>query len=132
MPTLGDVFRVYVKPSLDGLMVVRKRNTRQKSAAVAASKARVADAPRIIGDYPARIAHENLVRADKCPTQYVYEPGKGYVAKPVCPAKLMKAELRKVMTELHRKGGARSMKPTAPPAAATEEYFAPPPLRGRE
>jgi len=130
MPTLGDVFRVYVKPSLDGLMVVRKRNTIQTSAAVEASKERVANAPRIIGDYPARLAHAELEREGKCRPKLVYKAGQGYIEKPVCPAKLMKAKLRKYMSELHARGGARSLKTRA--VHEREEYFAPPPIRGAE
>ena len=110
MPTLGDVFRVYVKPSLDGLMVIRKRNTIQESAAVFASKDAVANAPAYIGKYPAQLAHDELEREGKCREKLVYIPGKGYELKPVCPIKLMKKYLRKYMTELHEKRGARSLK----------------------
>jgi len=110
MPTLGDVFKVYIKPSLDGLMVIRKRNTVQESAAVFASKDAVANAPAYIGKYPAQLAHEELVKEGKCREKIVYRPGKGYEVKPVCPIKEMKKYLRKYMIELHRKRGARSLK----------------------
>jgi hypothetical protein len=95
MPTIGDSYRIYIKSSLDGLMVIRKKNTIQTSARVAASKDRVRRSP------PAKPAHDALVAAGKCPTKRVYRPGLGPEERPVCPIKLMKVELRARMKALH-------------------------------
>lgn len=103
MSSLGDVYRVYVKPSLDGLMVVRKKTTRHVSARVAASKERIRKYSETVKP-PAREAHEALVAAGKCPTKRVYKPGVGYEERPVCPIKLMKSELRKAMKRAHGAG----------------------------
>jgi len=100
MSSLGDVYRVYVKPSLDGLMVVRKKTTKHVSARVAASKERVRSYAEKVKP-PAVEAHEALVAAKKCPIKRVYKPGVGYEERPVCPIKLMKTELRKVMKKIH-------------------------------
>lgn len=49
LPTLGDVFRVYIKPSLKGGMVIRKRTTAVISGAkVARMEAFKAAAPACI------------------------------------------------------------------------------------
>lgn len=98
--TLGDTFRAYVKPSLDGLLVIRKKTTRQTSARVDASKKRVKEAA-IAGRAPAKVAHETLAGTGKCPTKRVYVAGKGYTERPVCPIKLMKSELSKAMKAVH-------------------------------
>ncbi len=34
MPTLADVFRAYVKPSMDGALIIRKRTVNRKSERV--------------------------------------------------------------------------------------------------
>jgi len=101
-PTLGDTYRVFIKPSLDGRLVIRKRTTRQTSARVEASKKRIKDAAAT-GKAPAKLAHDALVAAGKCSTKRVYIPGKGYEDRPVCPIKLMRSELSKAMRSIHGK-----------------------------
>ncbi|MHC1636322.1 MAG: hypothetical protein ACXQTS_06890 [Candidatus Methanospirareceae archaeon] len=96
--TLGDVFRVYLKPSLNGRLVIRKRNTIQTSARVEASKERVKARP------PAGPAHDALVAAGKCPEKRVYVPGRGYEVRPVCPISEFRKQLSIEMKRTH--GGA--------------------------
>jgi len=103
-PTLGDTFRIYVKPSLDGLLVVRKKTTRHTSSRVEASKERLRKL-KDTGNVPSKVAHEELARQGKCPTKKVYVPGKGYEEKPVCPIKEMRSALRVQMKKVH--GGAQ-------------------------
>lgn len=86
---------VYIKPSLNGLMVIRKRNTMQTSARVKASQDRVRRSP------PARGAHDALAAAGKCPTKRVYKTGVGYGEQPVCKISDMKSELRTRMKAVH-------------------------------
>jgi len=116
--TVGDVYTAYVKPSLRGLLVIRKRNTRQTSAAVFASQQRLIDYSK--GGSPSQRAHKELVAARKCPKKLVYKPGKGYELKPVCSIKKMIPLLRKFMEEAQT--GARSHKRAvlaiAPPTPA--------------
>jgi hypothetical protein len=102
-PTLGDTFRIYVKPSLDGLLVARKKTTRQTSSRVEASKERLRKLKNT-ANVPSKLAHEELVKLGKCPIKRVYKPGKGYEEKPVCPIKEMRSALRVQMKKVH--GGA--------------------------
>lgn len=98
MPTLGDVFRAYIKPSLGGALILRKKNTIQTSARVAASKERVRRNP------PARGAHDALVARNVCPVKRAYAAGRGYEERPICPMKLMIPELRAGMRRAHGAG----------------------------
>ena len=93
--TLADVYSAYVKPSLDGRLVIRKRTSRQTSARLEKAKERVKKAK------PSEKAHARLVREGKCPTKRVYEAGKGYVEKPVCPIDQMRSALREEMEKAH-------------------------------
>jgi len=61
MPTLGDVFRCYVKPTLDGLLVIRKRNVIRKSKKVMAINKKLEDAVAA-GKAPAKLAREECIR----------------------------------------------------------------------
>jgi len=97
MPTIGDVFRVYIKPSLDGMLVIRKKNTNQTSARVEASKNRVRAYTMRENESPSQTAHNNLVALGKCEEKLVYVPGRGYEKRPVCPINEMRKELRKIM-----------------------------------
>ena len=97
MPTLGDVFRAYIKPSLDGAIILRKRTTDQVSPRVAASKERVERAKPSVG------AHDACVAAGKARPVRVYEPGVGYKEEKVCPIKVMKSFLRDAMKRAHGK-----------------------------
>ena len=94
------MFTAYIKPSLDGILVLRKRTTAQVSARVAASKERVRSAR------PSVAAHDACVAAGKARRVRVYVPGRGYRAKDVCPIKTMKSFLRDAMVRAH--GGAAS------------------------
>ena len=98
----ADVWRVYVKPSLDGRIVFRKKTARQTSARLKRAKDRVAEYSK--GGSPSQRCHNELVNAGKCPRKRVYVPGKGYRTRPVCPIKLMIPCLRRKMKEAH--GGA--------------------------
>lgn len=98
----ADVWKIYVKPSLDGRIVFRKRTARHKSARLRAAKDRVAEYSK--AGSPSKRCHDELVSAGKCPVKRVYVPGKGYRNKRVCPIKLMIPCLRRKMKEAH--GGA--------------------------
>ena len=87
--TAGDIWRVYVKPSLDGKIIFRKRNTVQTSARVKASKERIAAAK------PGHAAKEACEKAKRTVTKRVYVPGKGYQEVAVCPI----SEFRKFLKE---------------------------------
>ncbi len=95
MATLADTFTAYIKPSLDGLLVLRKRTTNQTSARVAASKKRVEDAK------PSVVAHNACVAAGESRKVKLYKPGTGYIEKDVCPIKTMKRHLRTAMKSAH-------------------------------
>lgn len=95
MATLADTFTAYIKPSLDGLLVIRKRNTNQTSSRVAASKKRVEDAK------PSVTAHNACVAAGESRKVRMYKPGTGYVDADVCPIKTMKRYLRTAMKSAH-------------------------------
>ena len=99
MATIGDVFRVYVKDSLDGRMIIRKKTTKQTSARLEARKDKLR-ALRGTGNAPSQRCHDQLVAAGKCPTKRVYEPGVGYTERPVCPIKEMAACLSEVMKSI--------------------------------
>ena len=94
--TVGDVWRPYSKPSLDGLMVIRKRNTRQTSARL---EERKEDLRALKGrpDAPATAAHRKCVEDGKAVKKKVYVPGVGYQEKDVCPIKEFKSYLREYM-----------------------------------
>jgi hypothetical protein len=99
MATLGDTFRVYIKPSLDGQLVIRKKTTNQTSAAVKARQAKLASLPK--SELPSVACHNELVAAGKCPTKRVYSQELGRMAeRAVCPIKLMKVCMRKRMKRL--------------------------------
>ena len=99
MPTLGDTFRVYIKPSLDGELVIRKRTTEQTSARLEARKDKLR-AKKGTADVPAKRAHDACVAAGLAVKKRVYVPGKGYEERDVCPIKEMKGFLRKEMEAL--------------------------------
>lgn len=98
MPTAGDIWKVYVKPSLDGEMVIRKRTSNQTSARLKARQDKLAALPD--GSYPSQVAHKALVAAGKCRTKRVYKPGVGYENKDVCNAKDMAREMKKAMANI--------------------------------
>jgi hypothetical protein len=102
MATAGDVWRVYIKPSLDGELVIRKKTTNQTSARLAARKSKL-EALKGTGRTPAEVCHKELDAKKLCPTQKVYVTGVGYKELPVCPIKEMKSCLRKKMTALGKK-----------------------------
>jgi hypothetical protein len=97
MPTLGDVLRAYIKPSLDGAIILRKRTSSQVSPRVKASQDRVASAK------PSVSAHGACDAAGKTRPVRVYKPGVGYEEKKVCPIKTMKSFLRESMKRAHGK-----------------------------
>jgi hypothetical protein len=96
MPTLADVLKVYVKPSLDGTLVIRKRTSMQTSPRLAARKAKV-KATKGKDTAPARVAHKACVDDKKTVKKLLYVPGEGYKEKDVCPIKTMKSYLRAAM-----------------------------------
>ena len=101
--TLGDTFRIYVKPSLGGRLVPRKKTTLHTSARVKASKDRLS-ALKGTPNVPSKVAHDALVSAGKCIPKRVYVAGKGYEERPVCPIKYMRSELRAAMKRVHGRG----------------------------
>jgi hypothetical protein len=102
MTTLGDIIRAYVKPSLGGRIVLRKRTTNQQSARVAESKQRVALAR------PALEAHRRCIEEGKAvkKMKYVFDKDRGgYVKKEVevCPIDEFRKYLKIAMEETHGK-----------------------------
>jgi len=96
MPTLGDVFRAYIKPSLDGEIIIRKKNTVQTSARVEAVKSKLRETKNT-DRAPAKVAHEACVKAGRAVEKRVYVPGKGYETRMVCPISEMRSFLREAM-----------------------------------
>lgn len=97
--TLGDTLRAYIKPSLNGEIVLRKRTSNQTSGRLKARQNKVA-ATKNSASAPARVAHDACKAAGKTRNVRVYEPGKGYTEKPVCPIKEMKSQLRDAMKKV--------------------------------
>jgi hypothetical protein len=97
MTTLGDIIRPYVKPSLGGRIVLRKRTTNQQSARVAISKQRVAEKK------PAQRAKELCINEGKTVKKVVYVPGKGKQEVEVCPIDEFRKYLKIAMEETHGK-----------------------------
>jgi len=89
--TFGDVYRPYVKPSLDGKLVLRKRTSNQTSARLKDRKEKIPDTE------PARLAYRACVDDGKAVEKRVYVPGKGYEIKKVCPIKEFKKYLKDAM-----------------------------------
>lgn len=76
MPTVGDVWRCYVKPSLKGLLVIRKKDTRRKSEKVRAINRKLIEAKRT-GTLPAKLAHDECIKHEGWwYWDYDYEKGK--------------------------------------------------------
>ena len=81
MPTFGDVFRAYVKPSLGGELVIRKRNTIRRSENVRKVNENFATA-KLASQANGKCKQDNKtvkqiryvggkrVEADVCPIQY--------------------------------------------------------------
>ncbi len=92
--SLGDVFRVYVKPSLKGRLIFRKRTSRQKSARLEMRKDAVAK------QKPAKKAWEACKRAGETEERIVYKKNKGYVRKEVCPMDKFEKYLRAAMKKV--------------------------------
>lgn len=99
MTTAADVWSLYIKPSLDGELVIRKKTSTQTSARLAARKSKL-EALKGTGRTPAEVCHTELVAKNVCPTKRVYVAGKGYEERPVCPIKEMKSCLKGKMAAL--------------------------------
>lgn len=93
---LGDMFTAYVKPSLDGEVVLRKPTSDQTSNRLKARQEKLAKTKNT-ANAPAAIAHSKCVAAGKTVKKKVYEPGKGYKEADVCPIKEMKGFLRQAL-----------------------------------
>jgi len=96
----GDVYRAYIKPSLDGELIIRKKTSEQTSARLEERKNAVKEWTRKNKQSPSQYCHDKLVSEGKCPEQWVYVAGKGWVKRPVCPIEEMKACLREVMESI--------------------------------
>jgi hypothetical protein len=108
--SLGDVYRIYVKPSLGGLLVTRKKRTRQTSPAVEASKKRLRDFKGKV-EAPSKKAHKKCIDAGAGTKKLVYVKDIGYVEKPVCPMKDMIGFLRTQMEEVQKEARSHKGKP---------------------
>ena len=102
MPTAGDVWRPYIKPSLNGLLVLRKRNTIHTSERVLKVQNKIREYSRTEKS-PAKIAYDACKADGKTVKKRVYKPGEGYVEKEVCPMPIFKRYLSKAMKEIHSK-----------------------------
>jgi len=89
--TPGDIFRMYVKPSLGGRIVFRKKNTIQTSARLEARKSEVAQLK------PGEKAYERCRSEGKTIKKLVYVPGQGQQEKDVCPIQHFRKYLSEVM-----------------------------------
>jgi hypothetical protein len=115
--TLGDVYRIYVKPSLGGLLVTRKKRTRQTSPAVEASKARLRKFKNDV-NAPSKKAHKKCIDAGAGVKKLVYVKDIGYVEKPVCPMKNMIGFLRTQMEEVQKEARSHKKSPMTVAQAA--------------
>jgi hypothetical protein len=97
--TLGDTFRVYVKPSLEGELVIRKKTSNQSSGRVKARQDKV-HKTKNTENAPAKVAHKQCESDKKTRTVKVYVPGEGYKEKAVCPIKEMKSYLKTAMEKV--------------------------------
>jgi hypothetical protein len=97
---LGDVLRAYIKRSLGGAIVLRKRTTDQTSPRVEASK-KALKSLKNKPEVPPKVAHGKCVGAGDSVKKFKYIPGKGYVIEDVCPIEKMKSYLRTEMEALH-------------------------------
>lgn len=93
---LGDMFTAYVKPSLDGEVVLRKPTSNQTSARLKARQDKLADLKNK-DTAPAKVAHKACSAAHKTVMKRVYTPGKGYESVEVCPIKEMKGFLKQAL-----------------------------------
>ena len=99
---LGDVWRIYFKPSLDGRIVARKKTTHHKSEFVKKSKERVANTK--IDCPPAKLARTLCAKAGHAAIATTYVAGsKKWIIR--CDVKKMKSYLATVMKTVHEKGG---------------------------
>lgn len=95
MATLADTYSVYIKESLDGRLIIRKKTTKHVSPRVEASKERVARAK------PGAIAERMCIDAGYAVEKKVYKPGEGYITKKVCPMRHFRRFLREAMARAH-------------------------------
>lgn len=102
MTTAGDIWRMYVKPSLGGRVVFRKRTSIQTSARLKERQSALA-ALKMSPDAPATKCHKMLVDKGKCVEKEVHIPGKGKQKKMVCPISEMRSCLREEMKKVGRK-----------------------------
>lgn len=94
--TLADIFRPYVKPSLDGRLVLRKRTSRQVSERLKSWQRELIKVEK----KPAERAHEKCVQEGKAIPKRVYIPRKGYETKAVCPIQEFRKYLREAMIDI--------------------------------
>ena len=88
MITLADVFRAYVKPSLKGRLILRKRTSNQTSERLKSRQEQIRNLK------PAELALKKCHKDGKTTTQRVYVRDKGYYQKSVCPIQEMRKYLR--------------------------------------
>ena len=103
MAVVGDIIRGYVKPSLDGLLVLRKRTSRQTSARLERRKGQLREL-KGKPEAPGAKAHKICEEKGLTITKRVYKPGVGYEEKAVCPIKEFKSILSETMPEAPKKG----------------------------
>lgn len=99
--TLGDVIKVYVKPSLDGAMVIRKTNSIQTSARLKAAQDKMA-ATQGKDSAPSRVAHKACSKDGNTVKKRLYIAGKGYQEVEVCPIGKMKSYLKSATASVMR------------------------------
>jgi hypothetical protein len=102
----GDVWRLYVKPSLDGELVFRKKTTMRRSARVVAINQKVAANP------PAKAASQACINAGKSKTVVKYVGGTRQLAQ-AADIKCFKSQLRSQMRTIVG-GGAPVTAPALP------------------
>lgn len=96
---LGDMFTAYIKPSLDGEVVLRKPTSDQSSGRLKARQDKLAST-KGKDSAPAVIAHKACSAAKKTVMKKVYQSGVGYKDVEVCPIKEMKGYLKQALASV--------------------------------
>lgn len=97
--TLGDTFTAYIKPSLNGEIVLRKPTSTQTSSRLKARQKKL-EVLKNSPNAPATLAHKQCSTDKKTVMKKVYVSGEGYKDVEVCPIKDMKSYLKAQLNKI--------------------------------
>lgn len=83
MVTVDDVYTRYRKPSLDGKVIFRKKESRQTSKRLKERQEAMASLESINAEEKA--LYDKLIKEGKCEEKAIYKPGIGHVKGYACP-----------------------------------------------